>query len=856
MTRHYLTLALAVSLALPAAAQQSSCNLEIQVTCTPGSGSASCTSTTFNAGRNVCSGGFLTGYSVTGIGKVGGFSNSLGLNECFDSSIFPQPGMSYVFCFGDASLAPGGQFTASATINGGAASILGFTAVYDADFENQQALVYAQANVVTPTCTPTISSPPVTQSGLDYQVSWTAVSDRTAQYIVEESTSPDFSANVTQTQVNGLSRTYRHTVSVTTTFYYRVRPTICAGGTPQVSGTSSTIVQAQAPPSTSKNPEVTVPFGTTQPVSIQVHLAGSGGTTNVLADPTFTATTDKPYLTVSPSSGTIPPGGTDVTVTASPGSLPPGASTGTLIVTTTSTAASGGTTNIPITISLVTPVSPGEKTLPPPNALIIPIVTHVNAAAGPFLSDVRLTNGSGLPLTYQITLTSTDNNGTSSKATVVTVGSQETTALNDIVKNFFGFGATGAQSDVGFGALEIRPIDSGSPLTFAASRTYAIVDQSTFGQFVAAIPFSKFATKLQSPINIPGAPGRVITKLSLQQVAQSLKFRTNFGLAEGAGQPASGIIRIFDAAGNNLKEVPFTLGPGEQRQWNGFISDPRFGAIPTLTDGRLEVEITSPTGAVTAYASVLDNGTTDPLAVTPVDVGSVSSTRYIVPGVAELDNGGANNFHSDVRIFNGGASDVVATLTFYPFTGFPGAAPKSLTIPRGQIAVLDNILPAFFNVSATGGSVLITTPSPSSLVATARTFTTVEKGTYGQFIPGVTPPEGVALGDRSLQILQLEHSDRFRSNLGLVELTGNPVTVQISLYMPDSKTTASYPVSLGANEFKQINGVIATFFGQVTPQTYNARIAVQVIDGTGRVSAYGSVIDNQSHDPTYVPAQP
>jgi hypothetical protein len=38
-------------------------------------------------------------------------------------------------------------------------------------------------------------------------------------------------------------------------------------------------------------------------------------------------------------------------------------------------------------------------------------------------------------------------------------------------------------------------------------------------------------------------------------------------------------------------------------------------------------------------------------------------------------------------------------------------------------------------------------------------------------------------------------------------------------------------------------------------QTYNARLTVEVVAGTGRVTAYGSVIDNQSKDPTYVPAQ-
>jgi len=32
-------------------------------------------------------------------------------------------------------------------------------------------------------------------------------------------------------------------------------------------------------------------------------------------------------------------------------------------------------------------------------------------------------------------------------------------------------------------------------------------------------------------------------------------------------------------------------------------------------------------------------------------------------------------------------------------------------------------------------------------------------------------------------------------------------------------------------------------------------VSVRVVGGSGRVAAYSSVIDNQSFDPTYVPAQ-
>ncbi|HWS71150.1 MAG TPA: hypothetical protein VN605_03505, partial [Thermoanaerobaculia bacterium] len=125
-------------------------------------------------------------------------------------------------------------------------------------------------------------------------------------------------------------------------------------------------------------------------------------------------------------------------------------------------------------------------------------------------------------------------------------------------------------------------------------------------------------------------------------------------------------------------------------------------------------------------------------------------------------------------------------------------------------------------------------------------------GTYGQFVPAVTPLEAVGLGDRALQILQVEQSESFRSNIGLAEVTGQPATVEITAFVPDSKVYPTIQVPLRANEFIQLNGLM-TSLGY--PTAYNARIQVRVIDGTGRVTAYASVVDNRTADPTYVPAQ-
>ena len=847
MTRTILPALFLAFLALPAIAQ--TCELEISVTCTP---AGDCTSTTTNTGRGACTGEFYAGFFVDASqpdARLSGFHNTLGLETCFSSSDFP-PGtlpQAFAFCFGQASLHPGGSFEQDVRISGTIANVpvIGMTFVGDPETGEEIASAFAFANVEAPSCKPSISSPALTQSGAEYTVFWSNVADPAARFVIEESTTADFTANVVSSEVSGLSKTFRHDVTTATRYFYRVRPTRCAGGTPETSEVTVTVVEAP-PPVVRESGEAAVPLGSTTPVKFTVFIPGSNAP-GALADGTFTASTDKSYLSVSPSSGTLPPTGTTVTVTANPTGLQAGANTGSLQVTSNNT-----TTSVPISISLVTPVQPGTKTTPPANALVIPVVTHVQGGTGPFLSDVRLTNSSPTTLKYVISMTPTETDATKfSKSTEISVESQQTVALNDVVKNFFGYGATASPSDFGFGSLEIRPLNTSSTSTFASSRTYVSTAAGTLGQFIAAVPFSKFATQRTGGIPIPGAPTGTAT-LSLQQVAHSAKFRTNLGLAEGAGEPASGRIRILDGAGTLLKEVPYSLLPGEQRQMNRFIESQGIG---NLEDGRIEVTVDSQAGAVTAYASVLDNVTTDPLAVMPVDPSKVQASRYVLPGIAELP--GDNNFHSDIRVYNGGATDVQASFTYYPFNNLPPISGGSRTIRAGRVLAVDNVLREMFNNhSGTGGSIVVTTSGNTSLVATARTYTNVAGGgTYGQFIPGVTPAEGIGLGDRPLEILQLEQSDRFRSNLGLAELTGNPVQLRVSLHFPDTKVTASADFSLAGNEFRQEGQIIRNFFTEPGAQTYNARITVEVIGGSGRVTAYGSVIDNESKDPTYVPAQ-
>ena len=694
-------------------------------------------------------------------------------------------------------------------------------------------------------------------SGTDYSVRWSPLPNVTL-YEVQESATADFLQPTTQTIANATTAKFRHEVTAAQQFHYRVRGiSSCA----ESRGMYSQVVRVYVmPPRTTNNQQhASAEAGTQQTLVQKIVLPP------VSAPTPFTATSDKPWITITPSSGIVPLQGLTLNVTANPATLALGTNTGSVRViygeTPSNVRAEGkwsitadATTpvkNVSISVSLVTPVMPAGRNTPPDDALIVAAVAHAEGANDSlFESDVRITNLAPEAQRYRLAFTPSGTDGTQSgDSTEIEVEAGGTTALDDILASFFGSGNGGAIT----GTLEIRPLNASTSATavttsngtlgaerttVASSRTYNVTPNGTFGQFVPAMPFASFIGKTNS------AGAKNI--LSLQQIAQSADYRTNFGFVEGSGEPADLLVSVFGTSGTRIAQIPVSLQAGEHKQLNQLLATNGI----TLSDGRVEVEVTSDTGRVTAYASVLDAKTNDPLLVSPVLKSGTVANRYTVPGVGDLPNGTAN-WVSDMRLFNPADTAVDATLTYFPIASSGSPNTKTVTLAAGEVRVFNSVLQSFFGQTNSLGSVLVTTAGNSSLVATARTYNQTGNGTYGQFIPAVTPAESIGAGERWLQILQLEESSRLRTNIGIVETSGNAVTAEISLNLPDSRVTPKIEVALAPNEYRQFS--LAQF--GMGSAVYNARVAVRVLDGSGRVTAYGSVIDAQTQDPTYVPAQ-
>lgn len=688
---------------------------------------------------------------------------------------------------------------------------------------------------------PTVSVVGKVVSGSSYNVRWRALPN-VDLYEVQESTTATFASATTATST-GTSLSFTHTATAAQPYYYRVRGVSSCS---DARGNYSDSVMVLVVPQSDERRHATAEIGVQAKVGQQIKLPGQNPAT------TFTASVDKPWLTVTPASGTIGPDGVTLTVAADPSAIALGTNTGTVTVQYGAAgkgiSANGATaTAVPVSVSLVTPVTPGGRNTPAPDSLIIPAVAHAAGANNSeFESDVRVTNTGAQTMRYQLNFTPSNVDGTQNgTSTTIEVEPGGTMALDDVLANFF---ATGTAATTGM--LEIRPMTTasstttglyGTPTTqlatVASSRTYNVTPTGTFGQFIPAVPFSQFIGKSTTSAK---------TILSLQQISESSSYRTNFGFVEGSGTPADILLSVFDKSGSKVAEIPLSLQAGEHKQINQLLAANHI----TLDEGRVEVEVTSAGGKVTAYASTIDNRTNDPLLVSPVQPTAAKSRRYVVPGVADLNNSLAS-WRTDMRLYNAGSSTVGATLTFYPQGNVTSPSVKQLTLAPGEVKPLDNILQSLYGITNAGGSVVVTTTTDTNLVASARTYNQTSNGTYGQFIPGVTPAEAVGLGGRALQVLQLEQSSRFRTNIGVAETNGADATVEIAVTVPDSKVTPKISIPLKANEFVQIP---MSSFG-LGDAVYNARATVKVADGAGKVTAYGSVIDAQTQDPTYVPAQ-
>lgn len=217
-----------------------------------------------------------------------------------------------------------------------------------------------------------------------------------------------------------------------------------------------------------------------------------------------------------------------------------------------------------------------------------------------------------------------------------------------------------------------------------------------------------------------------------------------------------------------------------------------------------------------------------------------------------------SQWRTTVWIYNPSQTDV-ATVVIYLLKRQVNNNPDSrqVTVQPGETREFTDILKDNFGVTDTQavfGAFRFVSDQP--VVVTGRIYdanvTVVGKdeiGTAGQFFAG-TPSQLAISGVGSTSVIGLAESTTWRSNLFVVETTGNSVTFQVQRVDSGGNVLASFSDTIGAREAKQYNKVLQAKLGG--SNVTNQRLLVTITGGSGALLAGASFIDNRTGDPSTV----
>jgi hypothetical protein len=175
-------------------------------------------------------------------------------------------------------------------------------------------------------------------------------------------------------------------------------------------------------------------------------------------------------------------------------------------------------------------------------------------------------------------------------------------------------------------------------------------------------------------------------------------------------------------------------------------------------------------------------------------------------------------------------------------------ATETITLAAGELRAWDDVALELFGIADdSAGSVQVTADAP--VVVTARTYNMGDVGTFGQFLPGVEMNETMTSGQTGV-LSNLSNTDRFRTNIGFINLGEAQVQVRITLYDATGQMLGTRNLNIPPGAWRQQNDI----FGAVgAGMMDNAYAEAEVVTNGGKVWGYASVVDDPPGDPTTIP---
>lgn len=231
------------------------------------------------------------------------------------------------------------------------------------------------------------------------------------------------------------------------------------------------------------------------------------------------------------------------------------------------------------------------------------------------------------------------------------------------------------------------------------------------------------------------------------------------------------------------------------------------------------------------------------------DVGAMED-MYFVPGVARAGGAQGSSWSTDIDIQNAGTEMASFKYLWLPrdADNASPSASDTFMLAAGESLRHADVLAAAFGVTdatrALGALALMS--DSSNLKIFSRTFNTTENGTYGQGMPGI-PSADLIPANVKKRILFFTENDDYRSNIGVLNGTGEPMTIQWERFTADGTMVDAASAELPAWGNVQLDRV----FLNEAP-VVGGYIDVWTNTEGASFAAYGSVLDNATSDPTTV----
>jgi len=485
-----------------------------------------------------------------------------------------------------------------------------------------------------------------------------------------------------------------------------------------------------------------------------------------------------------------------------------------------------------------------ESTDPPPAGEQNNVgVLDVNVASGPtecvsfipaaalaaglegafFQTDVDVNNkGEEEATFYFLWLPRGEDNSEPAASETYTLGPGESLQFENVLAEAFG-----AEPDV-VGALAIV---SSSCDVIAVSRTYNLPGgkvAGTFGQALPAVPSDQLITGTDTQ--------RIIFQ------SENDDFRANVGCVNGNPSDLIVTMELYDNEGNQLEVKTLDLGPWSNGQITRIFRD------HAPLNGYVDVFSNTDGAAYYCYGSVLDNETSDPTTVLPQVPGDMLD---FIPAAALAAGLEGSFFQTDLDINNTGSEGVDFNILWLP-RGADNSEPtpsETFFLGAGMGVRYENVLSEVFGAEPDAvGALAVSAADSSDLISMSRTYnipTAKVAGTFGQALPGV-PMSNMITPGTTKRIIFLNHNDDFRANVGCVNGVNQAVRVNIDLYDGAGEMLEARTMDLPPWSNKQFNGLFSAYAPvQGYADVYTATEGASVY-------CYGSVLDNQTSDPTTV----